>query len=249
MKIRMVFIVLTAVATLAAQQPAQTLLDATREAIANGKAVTKAVTLQYPQSVDGRVLDDIGLVVRRSGGTWVITGTQERVASGEAILKQLDVPPASPVRFTPPPRKSIQLTAYLVVASRNEVPGSPLPKELESPVNQVAAVFPYKEFNLLDAIELRLLNGTAGAEVKGILPQGQTYQHGGNYNLSVARTELVEETPANLIRISKLAIIVNDVRIETDVDMRENQKIVVGKANIDGSANALIVVLTAKVVE
>ena len=84
MKIRMVFIVLTAVATLAAQQPAQTLLDATREAIANGKAVTKAVTLQYPQSVDGRVLDDIGLVVRRSGGTWVITGTPERVASGRS---------------------------------------------------------------------------------------------------------------------------------------------------------------------
>jgi hypothetical protein len=31
--------------------------------------------------------------------------------------------------------------------------------------------------------------------------------------------------------------------------MKENQKVLVGKANIDGSANALIVILTAKVVE
>jgi hypothetical protein len=85
--------------------------------------------------------------------------------------------------------------------------------------------------------------------VKGVLPQGQAYPRGGAYVLSVQRTNLVEETPANLIRISKLGIIVNDVKIETDVDMTENQKVVVGKANIDGSANALIVILTAKVVE
>jgi hypothetical protein len=249
MKLRIGLIVLAAVASLSAQQPAQTLLDSTREAIANGKAITKAVTLQYPNGVDGRVLDDIGLIVKRSGAVWVITGTPERVATAEAILKQLDVPPTPFVRTPPPPRKSIQLTAYLIIASRNEVPGSPLPKDLESPVHQVASVFPYKSFSLLDSIELRLLNGTNGAEVKGILPQGQAYPQGGTYDLSVNRTELVEETPANLIRIGKLGIIVNNVRVETDVDMTENQKVVVGKANIDGSANALIVILTAKVVE
>ena len=102
---------------------------------------------------------------------------------------------------------------------------------------------------MLDSIELRLLNGTFGGDVKGILPQGQAYPRGGTYSLSVQRTELVEEPTANLIRISKLGIVVNDVKIDTDVDMTENQKIVVGKANIDGSANALIVILTAKVVE
>jgi hypothetical protein len=249
MKLRIGFIILAAVASLPAQQAAQTLLDATKEAIANGKAITKAVTLQHTDSVDSRVLDDIGLVVKRSGATWVITGTPERVATAEAILKQLDVPPTPPLRLMPAPRKSIQLTAYLIIASRNEVPGSPLPKDLESPVNQVASVFPYKSFSLLDSIELRLLNGTNGAEVKGMLPQGPAYPHGGAYTLSVNRTDLVEETPANLIRISNLGVVVNNVKVQTDVDMRENQKVVVGKANIDDSANALIVILTAKVVE
>jgi len=40
-----------------------------------------------------------------------------------------------------------------------------------------------------------------------------------------------------------------DTGINTDVDIREGQKVVVGKANMDGSDRASIVVLTAKVVE
>ena len=37
--------------------------------------------------------------------------------------------------------------------------------------------------------------------------------------------------------------------INTDVDIREGQRVVVGKANMDGTDRASIVVLTAKVVE
>jgi hypothetical protein len=37
--------------------------------------------------------------------------------------------------------------------------------------------------------------------------------------------------------------------ISTSIDVREGQKVVVGKANIDNADNALILVLAAKVVE
>jgi hypothetical protein len=40
-----------------------------------------------------------------------------------------------------------------------------------------------------------------------------------------------------------------DTGMSTDVDVREGQKVVVGKANMDGSDRASIVVLMAKVVE
>jgi hypothetical protein len=40
-----------------------------------------------------------------------------------------------------------------------------------------------------------------------------------------------------------------DTGIVTDVDIREGQKVVVGKTNMDGSDRASIVVLTAKVVD
>ena len=38
-------------------------------------------------------------------------------------------------------------------------------------------------------------------------------------------------------------------RINTSIDVREGQKVVVGKANIDNADSALILILTAKVVE
>ena len=40
-----------------------------------------------------------------------------------------------------------------------------------------------------------------------------------------------------------------DTGISTDVDIREGQKVVVGKVNMDGADRASIVVLAARVVE
>lgn len=42
---------------------------------------------------------------------------------------------------------------------------------------------------------------------------------------------------------------VKDVRIATTVEINDGQKVVVGRANVDGADSALIVVLTAKVVD
>jgi len=213
-----------------------------RASVAAEKMVTKVITLK--NNVNTNVLEGI-VIVKRSGDMVVVTGTPEHVDTAEAILKQLDVPP--PPRPVAPPRKSIQLTAYLIVASRSDVQGTPLPRELESPVNQVASVFPYKSFTLVDAIDLRLTDN-AGGDLKGIMPQGQQI-HGGGYVLSVGRIDLQGVSPDNLMRINKFSLVVNDVKLETDVDLREGQKVVVGKANIDGSSNALIVILTAKIVD
>lgn len=249
MKLRISLIILAVATSLTAQQAAQTLLDSTREAIANGKAITKAITLQHPDNVDGRVLDDIGLIVKRSGATWVVTGTPERVATAEAILKQLDVPRVPPPQFVQQPRRGAQLTAYLIVASRNGTQGTALPKDLESAAAQVASALSYKSFSLLDSIDMRLTSG-AGGELKGILPQGQS--RGGEYSLDVGRIYLVDNS--DLIRIEKFDLNVHvqsgeSARLQTDVDMKAGQKVVVGKANIDTSADALIVILTAKPVD
>ncbi|HVN83075.1 MAG TPA: hypothetical protein VMW38_29095 [Terriglobia bacterium] len=40
-----------------------------------------------------------------------------------------------------------------------------------------------------------------------------------------------------------------DTGINTDLDVREGQKVVVGKATVDNSNNALFLVLTARVVD
>ena len=81
-----------------AQQAHQLALEQAAQA---NKTVTKAVTLKYPARVDTNVLDGIGLVIKRAGDVVVITGPQERVATAEAILKQLDVPPPPPAPAHP----------------------------------------------------------------------------------------------------------------------------------------------------
>jgi len=238
---------------------------AVEQAAQGKKTVTRALTLKYPNRVNTSVLDGIGLVIKRSGDVVVITGAQETVDTAEAILKQLDAPP-------PPPADSgrdIQLTAYMIIASPSTVQGTPVPKDLDSAISQVSSIFPYKSFNLFDAIVMRMAPDSAGSPAKrgslsGALPQGQqTFASGGSYNLSVNSIEMTPATPANLLRLNNFDLALRIlagfdkdgkekyqvVTLDTNIDMKEGQKIVVGKANIDGSENALIVIVTAKVTE
>jgi hypothetical protein len=229
------------------------------------KYVTKAITLKYG-NFDVHVLDGMGLTIKTSGNIAVITGPQERVDTADAILKQLDVPPPPPVPLGV--RKDIQLTAYMIIASPAVVEGTPVPKDLDSALSQVSSVFPYKSFNLFDAVVLRMVEGEGRfanrGHVSGALPYIlKTFASGGSYDLSLASIGLTSAPPANLLRLNSfsLKLFINagldregkektqTVNVDTNIDMKEGQKIVVGKANIDGSENALIVILTAKVMD
>lgn len=63
-------------------------------------------------------------------------------------------------------------------------------------------------------------------------------------NLRLGAKVPVKSGPAGVSNFSTI-----DTGINTNIDVREGQKIVVGKATIDGSNNALFLVLTAKVVD
>ena len=225
------------------------------------KSVTKVFTLKYSIRIgnsDISLLDGIGLNIKRSGDIVVITGPQDRVDTAEAILKQLDVPAPPP----PPvaPKKNIQLTAYLIIASPSGTQGTPLPKDLESAVTQVASVFPYKAFNLFDAIVMRMTDGSGGS-MQGILPRA-AFPSGGTYSLNLNQIMLSQPLGGMHLNSFDLSVLVSNgmdkegkdkfqtVKLSTRfMEIEEGQKVVVGKANIDGSSNALIVILTAKVVD
>lgn len=228
---------------------------------AAGEIVTKMVTLKYPARVSTNVIDGIGLTVKRSENLVVITGPRERVETAEAILHQLDTP--APPRPPLPPKKDVQITAYLIIASPSGTQGTPLPKDLEPAVHQVASILPYKSFRLFDAVMMRASENSNG-DVRGVLPMSQqTFAAGGTFRLFVGRVELTPATPANLLRLANFDLSVSishgidregkekfqTVSMGTTIDMKEGQKVVVGKANIDGSENALLVILTAQVVD
>ncbi len=251
MKKRIVLLMAMGVFILAGQEAPKSAVAATP----TEKFVTRVITLKYPNNVSVSILDGIGLTVKRSGDLVAVTGPAEQVSTAETILKQLDVPPKPPVQIPVVARKSIELMAYLIVASRSDAQGTQVPKDLESTVNQVAATFPYKTFSFVDAVSLRLTSGSGG-QVKGALPvQGPTapgLRTGGSYQLDVKQVYLMGDS--ELIRIEKFNLGLHsngnpDATLDTDIDMRPGQKVVVGRANLDGAGNALIVILTAKVAE
>jgi hypothetical protein len=219
-----------------------------------GGSITKVITLKYPDRVNTGILDGIGLNVKRADNLVVITGQAGRVDTAEAILHQLDTP--APPRSPLPPPKNIQLTAYLVIASAGTTApqGTPVPKDIEAAVTQVSSMFSYRSFSLLDAIIMRTTDNSGAGSVNGVVAIG-------SYRMSLRRISITAESSGDLFHISNfdLNMQISRVRLAkeelvpvdfvSDIDVKDGQKAVVGKANFDGASDALIVILTAKVVE
>lgn len=190
-----------------------------------------------------------GAVVQPEGD-WISVRAPKAVLTAiEESLQRLDVPQA--------PAKNVQLDAYLLTAS-GQGSSANIPGDLEPVIKQLKSVFNYQGFRLLGTLSWRGRDGKGG-NVSGVLPsvsadstQTTTYTFGTN---GVAITA---EGKERTIRINDLTLRLDyflkgagnyHAIINTSIDAREGQKVVVGKANIDNADNALILVLTAKVIE
>jgi len=203
-----------------------------------------------------KVFNAFGAMMNADGDLKVISvrASQPVLDAIDEAIKRLDVPQ--------PPAKNIELNAYLITASPQSSATS-LPAELEPVVKQLKSVFSYQGFKLLGTLSLRGRDGSTGS-VSGVLPpiaadagRPVTYQFRVK---TMAVTS--DDDKARVVRINDLALNLHivvrtgpgelsgeDVSIGTSVDAREGQKVVVGKANIDNADNALILVLTAKVID
>jgi len=194
-----------------------------------------------------------------------INGEPEAVSALEQIIKTLDVPPSAPQQ------QNIEVTAYLVIASPQSGP-SKVPPDLESVVKQVKSVFPYQSYQTMETILLRVRNGQNGFTSGNAPAPGLTgeNQQRSSYEFRLQSVTITPLDKARSVRIDGLQLQLRvpyrqvwtddkgvkkegfssrETRINSDIDLREGQKVVVGKSNIDGSDNALILVLTARVVE
>jgi hypothetical protein len=212
--------------------------------------VQKLVTLKYAdaQSV-ASLLHDFGVELRVDVRMKVIavSGQRNRVTTAEDAIKQLDVPAAG--------QKDIDLTVYFVVASdQANVTGSPIPKELDSTVATLKGAFPFKNYVMLDVLALRSRSG-ASAEASGQLTGGRLT------TFSVRAASL--DGDVSVIRLDSLHAGLRvpvggggekpnyvDTGISTNVvDVKEGQKLVVGRSSLNGPDTALFLVLIAKVVQ
>jgi hypothetical protein len=222
---------------------------------ADPKGLVKLLSPYAPQ-IGGSVLFDEQLKAL------AITTRKDAFPEIEQIIKRFDVPP--------PPVLNIDLTIYLMSAQGTPSPGA-VPPELEPVVKQLKNTFSYKSYQLIDTQVMRVRAGQ-GADVSGVVNGAPSV--GPNKTISQLRfrsASVSTDEKGRAIRIDGLKVGFRtpvavassgpgqgqgqtqfqyiDTGINTDVDVREGQKVVVGKANMDGSDRASIVVLTAKVVE
>jgi hypothetical protein len=182
-----------------------------------------------------------------------ITTHKDAFPEIEQIIKRFDVPP--------PPVLNVDVTIYLMSALGTPSSGA-VPPELEAVVKQLKNTFSYKSYQLIDTEVMRVRAGQGG-EVSGVVNGGPALEGARTISQVKFKSASVStDEKGRAIRIDGLKVGLRipvatgekqynyiDTGINTDVDVREGQKVVVGKSNMDGSDRASIVVLTAKVVD
>jgi hypothetical protein len=197
----------------------------------------------------------------------VLRGAPNSVASLEQTIHELDTPgTGQAVRA----HRDVELIVSVLGASdKTELLSQGQISEALTPVvKQLRAVFPYRNYQLLSSMLLRSSEGTPGGNtgvIKNMANSGNLPQMSG-YGVGFEQIIVSSEEDKPRIRIRNFSFKTSvptlagsipnttqwqdrDVLIRTDVDLREGQKVVVGKADVGSSDLALFVVLTARLVE
>jgi hypothetical protein len=212
--------------------------------------VQKLIQLKYSDPVAmQRLLNLPGINVNAVPGVnaIVIRGTSEAVTEVEEMIKKIDVAP-----------HNIELTVYLL-AGTPQAGAEDIPADLASTAKQLHSLFPYKTYRLMQSFVLRDREGHDGSNNGAIPGSKQTYtfhyrgagvSNGTPRMVHINHLEFSLWTPT-IVRDKEGHMIDghDSVGFNTDIDIGEGQKVVVGKSSANGSDDALILVMSAKVVE
>ncbi|HYW42750.1 MAG TPA: hypothetical protein VE959_07830 [Bryobacteraceae bacterium] len=188
-----------------------------------------------------------------------VSATANQMPAIEDAIARLDVPSAAP--------KNIDLTCYMVIGGESDAGlGGPMPKELDSVVTQLKSAFAFKNYRLMDVLILRARTGqtaqttSSGGTVASGSGGSPLVQSG---NLQVVTTFQIKSasigTDGTTIRIdgmrasSRVPLAsgngqfnYTNLGLDSDVDIKEGQKVVVGRVGVTND-QALFLVLLAKV--
>ncbi len=217
-----------------------------------GQSSAKVIMLRYMKA------DSAGLIAQAFGDgkvnvqrdprapMLVLNGPLDLLTAIENAIQKADVPDK--------PALNVELTFFVLVAG-DTFAATALPDELTGVAKQVKALFGHPALRLLDSIQVRTRDGKGGeasgmmGKMQGTLPS--------QYQLRFAEVSLQGAEKARTVRLNtlkfgtKIAIGTQylDTGINTDVDFREGQKIVIGKSSLDSSGTPFFVVVSGKVVD
>lgn len=177
-----------------------------------------------------------------------VTGPNAMVEACREAVRRLDVPP--------PPVPDLTLTFYLLSASRHPADSGPIPADLQAAVNQMKKLASLQGFRLLDTSTIRVQEGR-GAQVTGNIPPLAADMEQIPYTLSFASADRIGSQEAGRIRLRRLSLkasvrlrdqksaSVSTCGLDTDVEFGDKQVAVVGTTGIQGTNDALLLVVMA----
>jgi len=189
-----------------------------------------------------------------------MSGPGDLVDAMEAAIKKLDVP-----HTPPPPRKNIEVTFHMLLASPQGDAAAIAP-ELTAVAQQLRSVFGLKAIRVLETAVLRGREGT-GAQTNGIMASPAKVDAQATYNIRYQHSGIAATDKGIIINLGNLGFNakiplpvgggnglqgntqIYDTSISTDVDVREGQKVVVGKSSVDSGSQSIFLVVSAKVVD
>ena len=181
-----------------------------------------------------------------------VTATEPTMKAIEEAIGRLDIPAAAP--------KNVELVCYLVIGSEGASDAAPMPKELDSVVAQLKNAFAFKSYRLMDTLAIRTRTGQRvdTTSAGGTMPSNtQGAPNGISTQFHINSASLSPDGTAvhldGLRTSSQMPIYQGgntawrDLGILTDVDIKDGQKVVVGRIGVTHD-QALFLVLMAKVV-
>jgi hypothetical protein len=172
----------------------------------------------------------------------------------QEAIQRLDVASAA--------SKNIEMTAYLLIGGETAgTEPSAMPKELDSVVAQLKNAFAFKSYRLLDILALRTRvgqrasNSSLGRPIQvdmGTSSAPPTTQFRinsagiGSDETTVRIDGLNLQSRIPVATSGQGQFVYQDVGLQADVDIKQGQKVVIGRVSV--AESALFLVLTAQVV-
>lgn len=214
---------------------------------AGAEARTLLVDLRYADAEDLRPILSVlplSVVVKPELNVIMLRGTPDLVDTAKKVIDALDVPPS--------PEPSVELRGYIVAVSKDSAERTGVTGDLAGVVEQLGEIFGYRGFQVLDTVFLRVRHGSGGA-VRGTLegsfnppvPYVLSFDRARILGFDRARADDQEHT----LRLDRLMLRPAPDEppvLATDVELREGQTAVVGKARMK-AAGDLILVIDARV--
>jgi len=184
-----------------------------------------------------------------------------------ATIKRLDLPDSGAERSGP----NVELTGYVLEATSEATESAPLPAELSVVVAQLKETLRYPGYRLLDLVVARGREGSV-IHVAGIAEDGASTRRRAEafYTLHANRVRVGSGPAPRMVELAgfrfelELPIPLDPPRpdpdkpasfsyrkigMQADLGIREGQHVVVGKSGLARSDNAIVLVLSAKIVE